>query len=83
MSTAQIVMENLNNFQDFENYVDDHDMCPGSQRTTFLAEIADLFDVSAKVTADIYDNLVDEGLFETVGWGTQAVLTPKGLEVWI
>lgn len=82
MSTAQIVMENLNDFQDFENYVDDHDMCPGSQRTTFLAEIADLFDVSAKVAADIYDHLVDEGIFESVGWGHHCILTPLGLSLW-
>lgn len=82
MSTAQVVMENLSTFEHFENYVDNHDECPALAWSTLVLEIADLFDISVVLAADIADDLVDKGYFRRVGWDEYVELTPKGLEAW-
>lgn len=83
MSTAKIVMENLHTFQSFEDYEDNHDECPAVAWGTLILEIADLFDISVVLAADIADDLMDKGYFKRVGWDEYVELTPKGLEAWI
>lgn len=83
MSTAQVVMENLNTFQVFEDYADNHDECPALPWRTLVLEIADLFDISVVLAADIANDLVDKGYFRRVGWDEYVELTPDGLKEWI
>lgn len=83
MSTAQVVMENLSTFEHFENYIDNRDECPALPWRTLVLEIADLFDISVVLAADIANDLVDKGYFQRVGWSEYVELTPRGLEAWI